>query len=40
MNVTPEFVELSPPESWTTGGQTQDNAAQVSDMAQKATNIS
>lgn len=39
MNVTPEMVELTAPEAGGTGGQTQDSASQVSDMAQSATKI-
>ncbi len=40
MNVTPEFIELAPPEAGSpTDGQTQDSASQVSDMAQSATDI-
>lgn len=39
-NVTPESVQLSPPEAGTGGtGPTQDNASKVSDMASKATKI-
>jgi len=41
MNATPEMITLSPPEGAAqgAGGPTQDSAAQVSDMAQKATNL-
>ena len=38
-NVTPESVQLAPPEAGGQAGQTQDNAARVGDMAQKATKI-
>ena len=39
-NVTPDSVQLTPPESTAPqGGQTQDNASKVSDMAAKATKI-
>lgn len=37
-NSTPESITLSAPEG-SAGGQTQDNAARVSDMAAKATKI-
>ncbi len=39
MNATPESITLTGPENSTGGGQTQDNAARVSDMASKATKI-
>jgi len=39
MNATPESITLSGPENATGDGQTQDNAARVGDMAQKATKI-
>ncbi len=39
-NVTPDSVQLTPPESAAPqGGPTQDNASKVSDMAAKATKI-
>lgn len=38
MNATPENITLTGPEN-AGGGQTQDNAARVSDMAAKATKI-
>ena len=39
MNATPESITLTGPENATGTGQTQDNAARVSDMASKATKI-
>ena len=41
MNVTPEMVRFTDPigAAQGSGGQTQDNAARVGDMAQKATKI-
>ena len=39
-NATPEFIELVPIQSPIIGKQQQDTAAQVSDLAQKATKIS
>lgn len=41
MNATPEMITMTAPEgaSAGSGGDTQDSAAQVSDMAQKATKI-
>ena len=41
MNATPEMIQLTAPEGASAGGSgdTQDNAAKVSDMAQKATSI-
>jgi hypothetical protein len=38
-NVTPESITLTTPESANGGGQAQDSAARVSDMAAKATKI-
>lgn len=39
MNATPESITLTSPENASGDGQTQDNAARVGDMAQKATKI-
>jgi len=39
MNATPENITLTGPENASGAGQTQDNAARVSDMAAKATKI-
>lgn len=38
-NATPQSIQLAPPEASGQAGQTQDNAAKVSDMAAKATKI-
>ncbi len=38
-NATPEMIVMTSPEGASNAGNTQDNAAQVSDMAQKATKI-
>ncbi len=38
-NATPEMIVMTTPDGASATGNTQDNAAQVSDMAQKATKI-
>lgn len=38
-NVTPQSVQLAPPEAATGTSQTQDSASKVGDMAQKATKL-